>query len=216
MLLIAAAVEAELDFLRAALEREPRAGLRLEALGVGPVEAALGAAEALRSPGLRAAIFIGTCGAFPGTGLSIGEAVVVRRSWLSASDAAAGHAYIPAPAAGATHGDPRLCAALAGAAGLPLVDAATVVAITRSAGHAQALAQASGTQVEHLEAFAFLRAAERAGVPAACVLGVSNEVGPKAHEEWKANADRASAAAAEALLRWLASPAFPPEHFGSR
>ena len=82
--------------------------------------------------------------------------------------------------------------------------AVTAVAITRSTSRAEAFRDFTGCAVEHLEAHAFLRAAELAGVPAACVLGVSNEVGPRAHEEWKRHGAEASAAAVAVLLRFLA------------
>ncbi len=170
-------------------------------IGIGPVDAALGAAAALAERP-AAAIFVGTCGAFPGTRLAIGAAVVASRSVLTASDAAAGLSYVPRPAQRIARGDEALCAELS-AEGAPLVGAATVVAITRDAERAEALRRLSGCEVEHLEAHAFLRAAEVAGIPAACVLGVSNEVGPLAHEQWLAHAAAASEAAVGVLLRWL-------------
>ena len=208
-LLVCAAVEEELARLIPYLARATGGWHGLlgsrrivaTALGIGPVDAALGAAAALAERP-AAAIFVGTCGAFPETGLPIGSAVVVERSVLSASDAASGHSYVPGPAQRIAHGDPALCAALA-EGGAPRVGAATVVAITRDAERAELLRRFTGCETEHLEAHAFLRAAERAGVPAACVLGVSNEVGPFAHEQWKAHAAEASGAAVDLLLRWL-------------
>lgn len=217
-ILICAAVEDELAPLRALDLPYP---LELAAIGVGPVEAALGAAELLGPPhqgpgaskGPRrpsAAILIGTCGAFAGRGLSIGDAVLVTRSVLTASDAAAGRSYIPAPAAAASHADPALCASIARATDLASVGAATVAAITSDAASAARLQQVTAMDTEHMEAHAFLRAAERAKVPAACVLGVANYVGPEAHEQWKASAALASSAAVEALVRWLRAGALRP------
>ena len=208
-LLVCAAVEEELARLLPRLGRGAArwqgtlGGRRLVAapVGIGPVDAALGAAAALAERP-AAAVFVGTCGAFPGTGLEIGAAVVVERSVLTASDAAAGLSYVPGPAQRTAYADRALCAALAGG-GAPLVGAATVVAITRDAERAAALRRTSGCEVEHMEAHAFLRAAETAGIPAACVLGVSNEVGPLAHEQWKAHAPIAAGAAVGVLVRWL-------------
>lgn len=199
MIRICAAVDDELLPFRARLGEAP--GIRFQALGVGPVEAALGAAEAL-SAETSLAILVGTCGAFPGVELGVGRAVCVERSILTTSDAAAGRSYVPAPAQFLARADAPLVASLA-ETGLPRVGSATVPAITRDAASAARLAAWSGMEVEHLEAHAFLRAAERAGRPAACVLGVANVVGPSAHEEWKANAATASAAAAAALAPWL-------------
>lgn len=199
MILLCAAVDDELLPFRTRLASE--AGVNFSALGVGPVEAALGAAEALAARP-RLALLVGTCGAFPGVGLQVGRVVVVERSVLTTSDVGAGRSYVPGPAQIVAHADAALVEALA-AAGLPRVGCATVPAVTRDAASAESLAKASGMEVEHLEAHAFLRAAERLFVPAACVLGIANRVGPTAHEEWKENAAHAAAAVADALLPWL-------------
>lgn len=206
-LLICAAVEEELAGLLPALRRagptwtgrvgEVDAAAR--AIGIGPVEAALGATEALR-PAPAAAIFLGTCGVFPGAAPAIGSVVVVDRAVLASAEAAAGLAYQPERMERFAQGDVRVAAALAGA-DLPRAGAATVVAITRDGGRAIRLREATGCEVEHLEAYAFLLAAARAGVPAACLLGVANEVGPDAHAQWRANCDAAARAAAALLER---------------
>lgn len=217
-LLLAAAVEDELAVLLPRLRREGdcwrgtigHTSIRARTLGVGPVEAALGAADALASPPgeppADAAILLGTCGAFPGAGLSIGGAVLVERSLLTSSDAAAGLAYVPAPAAALSRSEEGLLRRLSDATGLRRVGCVTVAAITRDADHATALARHTECEVEHLEAHAFLRAAERARIPAACLLGVANDVGPDGHEQWRAHAEAASTAALAALDRFLRAP----------
>ncbi|AKU89860.1 hypothetical protein [Vulgatibacter incomptus] len=209
-LLVCAAVKEELDALLPLLEADEAGwsgsiggvGVLARTLGVGPVEAALGAAAALAERPVSGAILVGTCGAFPGSGLGIGSVAVIERSLLTSSDAGAGLAYVPGPAAGLARSSPALIEALS-MGGLPRVGCATVVAITRDGDHAAALGRASGCEVEHLEAHGFLRAAERAGVPAACLLGVANDVGPLGHEQWKRHAREASAAAVAALERVL-------------
>lgn len=178
--------------------RRERLGLTVAPIGIGPVEAALGASELFFGGTFDLAVLLGTCGALPGSGLSIGDVVAVERSVLTSSDAAAGFSYVPGPMQGAVFSDRPLLDELA--PGLRRVGCATVVAITRDRGHAEAEAQATGCQIEHLEAHAFLRAAERANVPAVAILGVANHVGPDAHREWLAHGDRAAAAAVEALL----------------
>jgi purine-nucleoside phosphorylase len=74
------------------------------------------------------------------------------------------------------------------------------LAITTSPALARKIAGRTGADLENLEAFAVARVADAAGVPFACVLGISNRVGPKAHLEWRANAPRAAAAACRAAL----------------
>lgn len=199
VILLCAAVDDELLPFRERLSGAE--GVRFGAIGVGPVEAALGVSAAMEDrPSL--AILVGTCGAFPGVDLRVGQAVLVERSILAASDVGLGRSYVPDPAQIVSHAEEGLASSLA-ETGLPRVGCVTVPAITRDLASAEALARASGMEVEHLEAHAFLRAAERRAIPAACVLGIANLVGPTAHEEWKQNAALASSAAAEALLPWL-------------
>jgi nucleoside phosphorylase len=199
VILFCAAVEDEFAPLRARLRSD---AIGFAAIGVGPVEAALGASAALATRP-SAAILVGTCGAFPSARLPIGRTVCVARSTLSCPDVVAERSYVPPLAQVESKADARLVASLCEAAGLPRVGCVTTPAITRDEASAELFGKGTGMEVEHLEAHAFLRAAERAGVPAACVLGVANVVGPNAHEEWKANASAASEAVAEALLRWL-------------
>lgn len=202
-LLVCAAVEEELAALLPRLERSGAVWsgsidgveIRAAAVGIGPVEAALGTASLLAERP-DAALLVGTCGAYPGAGLSVGATVVVETSLLTASDAAAGLSYLPDACGGPARAHPALVAAL----GAPAAVAVTAVAITRDAARARLLASATGAAVEHMEAFGFLRAAERAAVPAACLLGIANEVGPRAHEEWKARGATAAAAAIERLV----------------
>lgn len=209
--ILCAAVEEELAPLLGDLRREgdgwqgrlEGVEVRAFAIGVGPVDAALGAASGLAASRADGAILLGSCGAFVGSGIEIGRAVVVERSILTSSDAASGFAYVPAPAAIPSLADGGLVETLRRRTGLPAVACATVAAITSGEAHARALAAASACQVEHMEAHAFLRAAERAGVPAACLLGVANEVGPDGHEQWKRHGAEASAAAIEALRAFL-------------
>jgi len=206
-LLVCAAVEAELAALLPLLDPEGRTEVegfqvRAAAVGVGPVEAALGTAALLRES-FDAAILVGTCGAFTGSRLPIGAVTLVDRALLTSSDAAAGLAYVPGSAAAACHADPRLVGKIRAHTGIVPATCATVVAITKDAAHAAALAERTGAAVEHMEAFGFLRAAERAGVPATCLLGVANDVGPEGHEQWKLHAGMASAAAIEAVRAFL-------------
>jgi len=202
-LLVCAAVGAELESLGSggfgAVEGWR---VRAAAVGVGPVEAALGTAALLREP-FDAAILVGTCGAFAGSGLAIGSVALVGRALLTSSDAGAGLAYIPGPAASACLADERLVSELGSRTGLSPVTCATVVAITKDAGHAEALASSTGAAIEHMEAFGFLRASAMAGVPAACLLGVANDVGPAGHEQWKRHAGASSAAAIDVLASFL-------------
>jgi hypothetical protein len=127
---------------------------------------------------------------------------VVRRVALLSGSSLRGEAYFPAPLPVAAETSGALRQGLARAAELPTFDLACPLAITRSRAAGRRAALATGCALENLEAFAVARAAAAAGVPFAAVVGVSNMVGPRAHVEWKAWAERAAAAACAAVLDW--------------
>jgi nucleoside phosphorylase len=203
--LVVAAWEPELQSLRRALADRPSLRRRLVArpVGVGLVEAGIGTAHALNEERPAGLIFVGTAGVYPGVSAAPGSAVVVRRLALLSSASLRGEGYFPAPLPVAAETSAALRRTLARAAALPSLDLACPLAITRSSVAARRAARQTGCALENLEAFAVARAAEGAGVPFAAVVGISNVVGPRAHLEWKAWAERASAAACAAVLEAL-------------
>jgi hypothetical protein len=203
-LLVVAAWEPELRALRRALAEGPALRRRVSArpVGVGLVEAALGTARALDEERPEGLIFVGTAGAYPGRTPALGQAAVVRRMALLSGSSLRGDAYFPGPLPLVAQTSGALRQGLARAAGLPTLDLACPLAITLSRAAARRAALATGCALENLEAFAVARAAAAAEVPFAAVVGVSNLVGPRAHLEWKAWAERAAAAACAAVLDW--------------
>ncbi len=144
-------------------------------VGIGLCDAMLGTAALLRQRRPALLVFVGTAGAFPG-GPAIGA--VVQAGTVILGDAALmlGLGYSPM--------HPELLATPP-LPGIPSVVVLTQLAITTDPG----LAARCGAlaQVENMEAYGVARACARAGVPWACVLGVTNHVGPNAHAEWLAN-----------------------------
>ena len=205
MILVVAAWQPELRGLGRRL-RDAR-GRRVECVvvGVGPVEAALGTARALRARRPSALILIGTAGVYRTVVRRppVGQVVVARRIRFVSIGTARDLAYFPGPMPLAVQVDAVLRSQLARAAGAPVADVACPPAITRSAAAAAALAADSRATVENLEAFAVGRAAAEAGVPFAAVLGVANEVGPRAHAQWTAHGAEAAAGACAAVRAWL-------------
>jgi nucleoside phosphorylase len=171
--------------------------IRIEPSGIGLVECALGTAELLARHSPAEAIFLGTCGSARRF-LAIGDVVVATSVALVPGIGAAmiGPAEIGLPT------DPALLSALAALGAKPASVANTLGVTTTSelAGHVAGLAD-----VEHLEAYAFVRACGRANVPCAVVLGVANDVGERGRAEWQANhvavAARASEIHAQAISR---------------
>ncbi len=195
--LVVSAFEPEIAPLRR-LARGLRA-VTLAPVGIGAVDAAIGAARAIARTRPRRVIFVGTAGVYPGDGAAVGEVVVPASVECISTAALKGLGYLPEPQVIRATPTPGLCRAL----GASKTAVACPVAITRSASLARRIASATGASLENLEAFAVGRAAETAGVEFAAVLGIANRVGPAAHREWLANHDQASEAAARVIAAFL-------------
>lgn len=173
-------------------------------VGVGMVEAGIGASRRLAAGEGAAVVLVGTCGALPGSGLEVGDVVVVARARVGSASVLAGNADLPPPMPAEVIAPPELLAR-AVAAGARSVTALTTLGITTADDLAAALA-AHG-EVEHLEAFAVARAAESVGLPWCAVLAVANPVGSAGRAAWRAHHVDASARAAEtAAAALLAAP----------
>ena len=174
-------------------------------VGIGLPMAAVGTAMQLMELEPRRVILVGTCGAYPGSGLRIGDVVAARRIHLVDATVVAGRAQFPAPMSvlAESHG-PTLDALTK--AGAREADAATTLAITVDDSTAEHIARATGTQAEHLEAYGVVTACAARGVPCAVALGVANIVGARARDEWRANHRQAASAAVEVVLRSLQTP----------
>ena len=136
-------------------------------IGVGLIEAALGMAEVLgKKP--SGVILVGSCGAY--RDFSIGDVVQGEEVWLAPDG--------ELPDIVPTKVRPRPIHFP-----VPRAIVASTLGITVRKVKSEA-------QVENLEAFAVARACERANVPLAILLGVTNLVGPQGRAEWRANAKR--------------------------
>ncbi len=174
--LVVAATEAELA---------GAAGALTLACGIGPVEAAAATAAALARERPDALLHVGIAGCRRGRGLQVGELVVGSEAVYC--DARTG--LVPSRVAA----DAALVAAA-----LRALPAARVLAIGTSAS----VDGTAGTDVEAMEGFAVLRAAELAGVPALELRALSNEIEEPDRSRWRF--DVALAALADALPRVLA------------
>lgn len=181
MILLAYAVEKELAFWTPRPDVEP---LRI---GVGPVEAATAIANALARHSYTLVVNAGIAGAFDGAA-AVGDGVVVADEYLELALETGEAIVLPDGelVADRTSSDPTLCAAL-NQRGFPLRRGVTVSRITSTDETAARLAEL-GAQVESMEGFAVLRAAEHAGVPAIEVRGISNRVGARERSNWNFDA----------------------------
>jgi futalosine hydrolase len=178
MILLACAVEKELAFWT------PRDGVEVLITGVGVVEAAIAVTHRLAQQRYKLVVNAGIAGAYEGAA-KIGSGVVVssERLELDREDGTAlalpeGVSIVDT----VSDCDPLLAAKLA-AAGFPTLNGITVSRVTSTEATAQRLA-AMGGQVETMEGFAVMRAAELAGVHTVEVRGISNRVGDVARAGW--------------------------------
>ena len=178
MILLASAVAAELKFWRS------RDDVTTLFTGVGPVEASCAVTAALCQARYRLVINAGLAGAFDGTA-RIGDGVIVSEDAmeLALEDGAAlnlpgGEAIVDT-----ARSDSALVARL-GSKGFSALRGVTVSRVTSTDETARRLAAELAAQVESMEGFAVLRAAELAGVPAIEVRGISNRCGARESSGW--------------------------------
>ena len=195
--LVAAAYPPELEGLSQLLRAELTSGqVVTRALGIGLVESAAGATQAIAELRPSRIVLVGTCGVLPGVALPIGAVVVARRSRLAVRAVE----YVPPIMPTEAYGDEELATRFAGALGAMTVTVVCPVGVTSDDGEAARLA-ATGAEVEQLECFSVLAAAARASIPATAVLAIANTVGSRGSAEWRANRVQAEAAAMEAVAR---------------
>jgi nucleoside phosphorylase len=172
--------------------------IAIRTVGIGLPAASAGTARAIAELHPRAVVIIGTCGAYKGEPLTIGDVVVSRRVCLADGLALRGEAEFPVPLATSAAADLALVDAATRAGARP-VDVATTLGITVDDEAAARIARGTRCAVEHLEAFGAATACAAEGVPFAALLGIANFVGAGARAEWRANHLRASEAAAAVL-----------------
>jgi nucleoside phosphorylase len=128
------------------------------------------------------------------------------RLCLTAPCVVEGLAQFPDPMSVSLDADATTAAALLRAGG-KRGDLATTPGITVDDAAAARLAHATGARVEHLEAHGVATACAARGVPFAAALGVANEVGSRAREQWRMHHRAAATAAVDVVTRWLQSAA---------
>lgn len=178
MILLAAAVEAELRFWR---ERDD---VEVLFTGIGPVEASCALATALARRPYRLVVNAGIAGAFDGAA-QIGDGVVVADDSIELAQETGAPLALPdgIELVQTARSDEELVTRLR-AQGFAALRGITVSQVTCSETTAHRLALEHGAQVESMEGFAVLRAAERAGVPAVEVRGISNRCGDREVSGW--------------------------------
>jgi nucleoside phosphorylase len=149
---------------------------------------------------------VGTCGAYriagDAQGAGIGDVAVPARLRLTTPCVVDGLAQFPEPMSVTLDAHATTVESLVRAGGRR-VDVATTLAITVDDAAATRVARATGAHVEHLEAHGVATACAARGVPFAAALGVANDVGSSAREQWRTHHRAAAAAAVAVVTRWL-------------
>ena len=144
-------------------------------VGVGPISSAAGTAEFVAREAPSELMFLGTCGAYPKSGLEVGQIVSVSAVTISSGDLVAGRSRLPDL-------EKQVHKGLQTFPGIPSVVAVCTLGVTESGELASQL-ELHGT-VEHLELFSVCSAAK---MPVSALLVVSNVVGPEGGLEWQAH-----------------------------
>lgn len=202
--LVVAAWEPELARVRERVS-EASFGEHVVALpiGVGLVDAAIGAARALATHAPTHALFVGTCGRLfdrEGPMPAEPEVVVGREAYLVDAAVLDGKAALPGPMPARVVLDGSLLDAATEAGARP-ARIANTIGVTIDDALAALLEEHA--DVEHLEVFAFARAAAVVGIPCSAVLGVANVVGRAGRDQWRDNHVRASARAGDVAISVL-------------
>lgn len=174
----------------------PAEELYLAHLGVAKVNTAAGLALALQRLAPPAVVQFGIGGAFAGSKLPLGAVAVadsevhmdtgvqLHGAWQGMAALGFPLLRTPTPHFNRFPTDPALSAALAAAAGAPLVPFGTSESVTGSFETAQTLEKRFGVVIESMEGAAAAQVCTALGVPFAELRGVSNRVGERDKGRW--------------------------------
>jgi futalosine hydrolase len=173
--------------------------------GVGPVNAAFALTRFLAENPVRAVIACGVGGAYPGSGLDVGDVVCAESETYGDLGAESPEGFLDMQALEfpVIDGDPPLFNRLPldlfpAERRVPFVTCATC---TGSGERAAALAARTGGAVESMEGAAIVHVARRMGIQVGELRGISNVAGERDRKRWKVR--ESAAAARAALVAWI-------------
>jgi futalosine hydrolase len=177
--------------------------------GVGPVNAAFALTRFLSTHRARAVVACGVGGAYPGSGLRIGDVAAASTESYGDLGADAPEGFLDMRALGfpLIGGESPIYDRLPldfypAPTRLPFVTCSTC---TGSEERAAALCARTGGAVESMEGAAIVHVARLMGVPVGEVRGISNAVGRRERGSWRVR--EAAQAARATLVEWLESGA---------
>lgn len=204
-LLLCVATEFEGALLRERLDRSDES-IAIVRTGVGPVNAAHAVTLFLAQADARAIVVCGVGGAYPASGLQIGDVVCAASECYGDLGATGPSGFLDMKALGfpIVEGPTPLFN------DLPMqvfpvdrrVPFVTVTSCTGTDGSARDIEKRTAGAVESMEGAAIAHVAYLHGVPVGEVRGISNIVTDRDTQAWKLK--EAAAAAQEAVLTWIA------------
>ncbi len=205
-LLICAATELESALLRKRFDGE-RSSVALVRTGVGAVNAAHAVTLFLAKTGARKIVVCGVGGAYPSSGLAVGDVVCAETECYGDLGATSPTGFLDMKALGFPVVDaPVLLFNELPMQVFPTSRRARFVTMTSCTGtdrDARAIEARTGGAVESMEGAAVAHVAHLHGVPVGEVRGISNIVTDRDTRAWRLK--EAAAAAQEALITWIAS-----------
>lgn len=203
-LLVCAATELECGILRARLD-ENRHSVAILRTGVGPVNAACAVTRFLNTSGARAIVLCGVGGAYPSSGLNVGDVVCAEMECYGDLGASSPAGFLDMKALGF----PVVETPVLLYNELPLqvfpverrVRFVTVSTCTGTDEEARAMEARTRGAVENMEGAAVAHTAHLHGIPAGEVRGISNLVTNRDTVSWRLK--EAAAAAQESVLTWI-------------
>jgi futalosine hydrolase len=172
------------------------------ATGVGAVNAAYGLTRYLEREPVKAIVVCGIGGAYPGSGLRIGDVVCADSECYGDLGASSPEGFLDMQALGFS-----VIPGLYNVMPMQIFPAArrarfvTMNTCTGIDGAAREIETRTGGAVENMEGAAIAHVAALSGIPVGEIRGISNLVGNRDRNSWRVK--EAARAAQEALLEWI-------------
>lgn len=167
--------------------------------GVGLVSAAIALTRFLDAHPARVVMACGVGGAYPGSGVEVGEVVCASTETYGDIGAESPDGFLDLAQLGlARSSEPMPLDCFPVARRVPFV---TCAMVTGTDARARSIVARTGGAIESMEGAAIVQAARTFGVRVGEVRGVSNRAGERDRASWRL--DEAAAAARQALLAWL-------------
>lgn len=177
--------------------------IRTKVVGFGPAVSGATTARGIAAVAPRAVVLLGSCGVYPGLPQYQPHDVLVATRVVALDHAVVqGGSEWPAPMATEFEASAPIVAALAARHRTYAALVASPSSSTRSDALASRVAQVLGAHGESTEAFGVAAAAAGAGVPFACVLGLSHVVGSTGRSDWAQFHRESVIQAANAIVAW--------------